>query len=123
MFSCLHFTLVETEIPRLAPGPEVGGPVPGWGTLPASMWGGGLGRERGAGEAPVVESRPGPGAEPGEGKRAGITCCGECRSAATGCARAPGPAVPEVAVGPPARTPGRPRPIGAVDGPEETSGT
>lgn len=65
---------------------------------------------------------PGGGTEPGAGKRPGITCCGGRRSAAAGRAQAPGPAVPEVAVGPPARPPGCPRPIGAIDGPEEAGG-
>lgn len=31
---------METEILRLAPGPKMSDPVPGWGTLPESVWGG-----------------------------------------------------------------------------------
>lgn len=69
----------------------------------------------------------GVGVQPSTGNRtrsgqADITCCGGHRSTFAGRARAPGPAVPEVAVGPPAGSPGRPSPIGAVDGPEEAGG-
>lgn len=97
-------------------------PVLAEGTLPVRVWGGGWAGTGGPGKHLRWSSGPGREAEPAAGEQAGITCCGGRRSAAAGRARAPGPAVPEVAVGPPARTPGRPRPIGAVDGPEEAGG-
>lgn len=79
--------------------------------------------ERGTGN----RGSPGAGVQPSTGNRtrsgqADITCCGGHRSTFAGRARAPGPAVPEVAVRPPAGSPGRPSPIGAVDGPEEACG-
>lgn len=123
-FHCLHFTLVESEA-HIGP-PTCTGPRGGWSRLggrrPGTR-GEGAGQRpggRGAGEAPTVES--GPGSRARGGGLAGITCCGGRRSAAAGHTRAPGSTVPEVAVGPPAGSPGRPSPIGAVYGPEEAGG-
>lgn len=53
---------------------------------------------------------------------AGFTCCGRRGAAAPGRAGAPGSAVTEVAVGPPAGPPGGSRPVRAVDGAEEAGG-
>lgn len=50
-----------TEVPLLVPGPEVGGPGVGWRNVARKSMGRGLGCNWGAGGAPAVEFRPGPG--------------------------------------------------------------
>lgn len=123
--SCLHFTLAETETRGRSTtctrtrGGGGRGRIGGKGPSPASIVGRGLGGEHGRQQARRETPDAGPKTEPlGQ---ATITCCRGRRSAAAGGSGDPGPAVSEVAVGPPARSPGPPRPVGAVDSPEEAS--
>lgn len=95
--------------------------VPAWGDEARDHAGRGLSGEQETMETRALGSRPAPENRARDG-RVDITCCGGRRSAFARCARTPGPAVPEVAVGPPAGSPRRPGPIGAVDGPEEAGG-